>query len=624
MPRIALKDTRQEVNLFNRRALILALGMALLFGALVWRLVYLQVIQQSLYTTLSTQNQVSLIPIEPNRGLIYDRNGILLAENLPYYSLDYILDKARYAKETLQKLKQIIPISREEQNEFFKQLQQRRRFEPVPIKTRLTEAQIARFYLNQWRFKDVAIHTRLLRHYPFGPAFTHVLGYMGRINQQELGELDAVNYSATNYIGKLGIEKYYEDTLHGTVGNEQVETDANGRIVRTLKRTPPIPGSTLYLTIDAPLQLAIETVMEDYRGAVVAIQPKTGEVIAFVSNPSYDANPFVTGISSAAYTRLQKDPDKPLYNRALRGLYAPGSTVKPYFALAALIYNAVTPQYTLTCPGWFSLPNSAHVYRDWRKHGHGRVNLQKAITESCDVYFFNLSVRLGIENIDKILTAFGFGKNTDIDMGEELPGIVPSPAWKLNSTGAHWYRGDTVITSIGQGFNLVTPLQAAAAVATLGLRGEHFQPHLLLKQQSSDSIITNTDPIILPKINASKADWDLVHKGMRDVVASPMGTAYPPTRFGHDTPYSVAGKTGTVQRIRIKDQVNRSDENLPEHLRENSWFIAFAPVENPAIALAVIVENSHDAPVIARKVLDFYFINQKHWKKDEKKDAIHH
>ena len=611
MSRIALKDTRQEVNLFNRRAIILAVAIALLFGALVWRLVYLQVIQQSLYTTLSTQNQVSLIPIEPNRGLIYDRNGILLAENLPYYSLDYVLDKARYAKDTLQRLKQIIPISPEEQTEFFKQLQQRRRFEPVPIKTRLTEAEIAKFYLNQWRFKDVTIHTRLLRHYPFGPAFTHVLGYMGRINQQELGELDATNYSATNFIGKLGIEKYYEDILHGIVGNEQVETDANGRIVRTLKRTPPTSGSTLYLSVDAPLQLAIETVLEEYRGAVVAIQPKTGEVLAFVSNPSYDPNPFVTGISSSAYTALQKDPDKPLYNRALRGLYAPGSTVKPYFALGALKYEAVTPSYTLTCPGWFSLPNSEHVYHDWRKHGHGRVNLQKAITESCDVYFFNLSVRLGIEKIDQVLTDFGFGKKTNIDMGEELPGIVPSPAWKLKATGAHWYRGDTVNSSIGQGFSLVTPLQAAAGVATLGLRGNHFQPRLLIKQQNPDGKIINNDALALPPIKASKEDWDLVHKGMRDVVASPMGTAYPETRFGHDTFYTVAGKTGTVQRIRIKDQENRSDAKLAEHLRENSWFIAFAPVENPKIAIAVIAENSHDAPVIARKILDFYFIKRK-------------
>lgn len=602
-----IKNYSQEVSRYHRRLLLAFLLMVCLIAVLIGRLVSLQIIDHAKYTTMSRDNQINLIPVAPNRGLIYDRNGVLLAENVPAFSLDLIPDHVKNTRQTIAELQKIIDISPDEIDEFYKMKKQHHRYEPVPLKLNLSEEQLAKFYVNRWKFPGVKITARMMRHYPMGKAMASVIGYVGRINENELQHIDKTNYSASNYIGKVGIERYYEHLLHGTVGYDEVEMDASGHIVRTMKNILPTPGADLYLSIDSKLQVAAEDALGDHRGAVVAIDPQTGEVLALVSNPSYDPNLFVKGISSKQFNELQNSPERPLYNRAIRGQYPLASTIKPYMAIQGLDSGEITPQYTIYDPGWFKLPNNKHIYKDWKKHGY--VNVTKAIIVSCDTFFYGLSVKIGIKGMDDILDAFGFGKYTNIDMEEELPGLIPSPAWKLRRTGQPWYTGDTVNSSIGQGFMLATPLQLAHAVATLSLRGKGFQPKLLHKYQQANGIDVQEEAINLPTVELQHQNvWQVVIDAMEGVINNPSGTGY---AFGRNPPYTVAAKTGTGQVYKPARYEDLPNSNIPEKYRSHSLFIAYAPVEDPKIAIAVVVEHTPGyAPIVARKVIDEYLLTE--------------
>jgi penicillin-binding protein 2 len=609
MRRIAIKDHIQEIQLISRRCISVLVIMFIMIALLIARLGYLQLVKQDLYTTLSKKNSLDLAPIEPTRGLIYDRNGVLLAENTPVFSLDVIPYKVGNLQEMIAEITKFIPLTETELTQFHKELKQHRRYDEIPLKLRLNETEVAKFAENQYRFPGVFIKARLIRHYPLGSALSHVLGYVGRINTDELDDIDTANYSATNYIGKLGIEKFYEDELHGTVGYEQAETDASGEIVRILNQIRPLPGKNLYLTIDSNLQVVAEKALQGQRGALVAIQPSTGQILAMVSEPSYEPDMFVTGISTHDFQQLQQSPDRPLYNRALRGLYPLASTIKPYMALEGLESGVANLDYTIQDPGWYQLPNSDHLFHDWKRHGHGSVNLTKAIVSSCDIYFYELGHKMGIDRIDDILERFGFGDLTGIDMGEEVPGVIASPEWKQRMKGASWYEGDTVISAIGQGYMQATPLQLAQAVTTLANHGERFVPHLLLTQQepgktADPTLSTPLEPVTLTDPNI----WKIIIDAMQGVITSPEGTGY---HFGKIGPYTVAAKTGTAQvhSKKLSDYAQDEQEaNIPEHLRDHSLFIAFAPVDHPQIAIAVVVENSKLAAGVARKVFDYYLL----------------
>ncbi len=609
--RITLKNYDQESRLFRSRVLIFAALFGLLTVVLIGRLAYLQIIQHTHYTTLSDQNQLALIPIEPNRGLIYDRNGVLLAENIPTFSLDIIPDRIPNLPKTIKKLQTIVNIDDEALALFNRHRKQHRSFEPVPLKLKLSEQELAKFYVNQHDFPGVMVTARMTRHYPDGPEMVNFLGYVGRINESELKKLDRTDYSASNHIGKVGIERYYETQLHGKVGYDQVEVNAAGRNVRTVEHHPPEPGENLYLTVDSRLQHIAHESFAGERGALVAIKPKTGEILALVSHPSYDPNDFTNGVSASKYNELQTSEDKPLYNRALRGQYPMASTIKPFLALQALNTQAVDPEATLHDPGWFTLPNNSHIYNDWEDRGHGYVNLRKAIIVSCDVYFYTLAMKLGIKNISEILKQFGFGALTGIDTLEEMPGIVPTPEWKYRTQHARWYPGDTVISGIGQGFILTTPLQLASGAATIANRGVRYQPHLLFKSMNPKGE-SQLNPIVpeTPVKLENEEYWDYVIEAMQGVINStnPSGTGY---KFGRNPPYSAAAKSGTAQIYRPPKYAELPDVQVPKRYQDHSLFIVFAPVKDPEIALAIIVENSKNAQYIARKVIDAYLLKDK-------------
>ncbi|MEE9452106.1 MAG: penicillin-binding protein 2, partial [Gammaproteobacteria bacterium] len=444
------------------------------------RLYYLQIYQNERYTTLSAKNQISILPISPQRGVIYDRNGIVLAENIPTFSLVIIPEKIEDIEETIEQLNAIINLSEVEITLFKQQAQHRRKSEPVPIRFKLSEADVAQLAVNQHRFPGVLVQADLMRTYPLGGAFGHVLGYIGRINEKDLEEVDAFDYQATDFIGKIGIERYYEKLLHGRTGHEEAEKDASGRVVRVLDRVAPQPGNDIYLTLDSNLQIAADEAMGELRGAVIALDPRSGEVLAMVSKPNFDPNLFVQGFSQAEYDTLLTSTYRPLFNRTIRGQYPLASTIKPFIAIQALDANIVSLDYEVYDRGWFQFPNSSRRYRDWKRDGHGWINLHRAIVASCDTFFYELANMMGIDPMYDILTAFGFGKKTGIDLMEEQVGLVPNPAWKRQYNGESWFPGDTIITGIGQGFTLSTPLQLALATAYLANKGQHVQPHLLL------------------------------------------------------------------------------------------------------------------------------------------------
>lgn len=603
----SFKNYRAESQHQRFRLNLLVAILIILSLILILRLAYLQISEFKRYQTLSLKNQMSIIPIAPPRGVILDRNGVLLAENIPVYVLEIIPEHVKDIKKTLVKLKELLPsISDDDIEAFNKVRTQSRSFVPIPIKLKLNQEEVAIFAINQYHFPGVSIKARLMRHYPLGEMTAHVLGYVGRINIEELKKVDPTNYRATNFIGKAGVEKYYEDILHGKVGYQMVETDVSGRTLRVINKQNPHSGAKLYLSIDIKLQEAAYEALKGKRGALVVINSHNGEILAMVSSPSFDPNIFVGGVSTKDYKILSNALQRPLFNRAVRGVYPPASTIKPFVGLAGLDKGFVTTTSEIYDPGKYKLPTAKHIYRDWKKTGHGTMNFKRAITVSCDTYFYHLGNKMGISNIEDMLVKFGLGQLTHVDLHEEANGIVPSVRWKRQVKGVAWYPGDTLITAIGQGFMLATPLQMANATASLSQHGQRFRPHLLTKTVNSDNEeVDEYKPIEeYPVYLREEANWNIVAEAMHSVLTSNEGTGY---RFGRNPPYPVAGKTGTAQVFSGHQYEKTKYEDIPEALRDNSLFIAFTPVETPDIALAVVVENDVTASTVARQVLDAYY-----------------
>lgn len=608
-PLNTFKDNLLESRLFLGRSITAMIIAGLLIAALIARLAWLQVVAHEHFRTLSEDNRVKLQPIPPNRGLIYDRNGILLAENLPSFRLEIIPEQVRDMEATLAELARLIEIRDFDRERFQKMRARMNRFEGVPLRFHLSDEEVARFAVNRHLFPGVDIRAGLSRNYPLGSHSAHAVGYVGRINEDELTVIDAVNYRGTTHIGKVGIEKTYEDLLHGSVGYQQVETNAQGRTLRVLSRQPPRAGSSLYLSLDARLQQAAEEAFGDFNGSAVAVDPRSGEVLALVSLPGYDPNPFVNGIEYKDYKALNEDPDQPLFNRALRGQYPPGSTLKPFVGLAGL-ENGATSAHTQTyCPGFYMLPGNDRKYRDWKRTGHGMVDLKTAIAESCDVYFYDLARSLGIDRLHDYLVQFGFGGRTGIDIVGELPGILPSSAWKRATKNAPWFPGETLISGIGQGFNLATPLQLAVATATLAAYGEFHQPRVVHAIRAPDGTFAPQPAPPVRRIPIQHREhWDRILEAMVEVVHGPRGTA---RRIGVGIDYQIGGKTGTAQVFGLKQEEEYDAEAIAEKLRDHALFIAYAPAHDPRIAVAVVVENGGSGGAvgspIARHILDRYF-----------------
>jgi penicillin-binding protein 2 len=607
--RVTIKDHIRESRLFNERAAwAMIIAAAMLIGGIGGRLIYLQVLNYTHYATLSDGNRISLVPEPPMRGFIHDRNGVVLAQNIPSFNLEIIPEKSDNLEETIARLREIIAISDEDVRRFYRQLRGKRPFSSVPLRFNLNDIEMARFAVERHRFPGVETEARALRYYPQGSLGVHAIGYVGRINEEELRQLDS-NYSATDFIGKTGVERYYERLLHGDIGFKQIETNALGRVLRQLSRTEPVPGQSIYLTIDADLQRVAEEAIGNRRGAVVAIDPNNGDILVLASMPTYDPNLFVTGIDQRTYDELQNSIDKPLFNRALRGQYPPGSTVKPFIGLAGLENERISASTTTYCPGWFSLEGDSHRFRDWKKHGHGTMNVESAIAQSCDVYFYDLAVALGIDRMHEYLSRFGFGQLTGIDLREERAGLLPSREWKRAQRKEPWYRGETVITGIGQGYMLATPLQLAHAAAILGARGKMHPPRLVraIEHQAPTGV---QDLPSVPRQAVEVVDernWDAIIEAMRKVVHSPTGTA---NAVGRGAPFEMAGKTGTAQVFSVAQDARYVEADVAERLRDHALFIAIAPVEAPRIAIAVIIENgssgSGAAAPVARRVIEHY------------------
>lgn len=605
---IQLKDPYRESRIYSARTVAAIVVVASLLAILVSRYFTLQITEYETYRTESDRNRVQLQPLPPKRGLIYDRNGVLLADNRPSHILSLVRERVPDLEETLAQLQQMVPITEYDLDNFRKKLNRGRPYEAVPLRFRLTEEERARLAVNRYRLPGVVVDAQLLRYYPEGELFSHALGYVGRISENEAYDLDEVNYRGTFHIGKVGVEKYYEDALHGTVGYQNVETNAHGRILRVLESHSPVPGSDLVLHLDSRIQQAAYDALDGRRGAVVAIDPKTGGVLALVSNPGFDTNLFVNGISSLNYNALRDSPDVPLFNRAVQGQYPPGSTVKPMMAMAGLETGLVTPETTVPDPGWYRLPGDSRRYRDWilriRGTGHApEVDMKMAIAQSCDVYFYDLARRLTIDGMHDQLKPYGLGSPTLIDTTSERPGVLPSTRWKREARGMVWYPGETLSAGIGQGYMLTTPLQLAVATAVLASRGERRTPRFL---KEIDGV--EVKPAKLSSMVASPEHWDAIYDGMREVVHGERGTA---KTLSKGIKYTMAGKTGTAQVIGIAQNAVYNEDEVSERNRHHGLFIAFAPMEAPTIAVAIIVENgggSSAASPIARKVIDTWLL----------------
>ncbi|MES2012767.1 MAG: penicillin-binding protein 2 [Pseudomonadota bacterium] len=613
--RAELKNYQHEQYYFKLRLGFTAFVVLALFGVLAARFFYLQIKQYQHYQTLAENNRISLVPIIPNRGLILDKNGVVLAHNFFVYTLEITPSKIKNLEETIAQISQLVEISTLDRKRFNKFREQSHSFESAPIRTHLNEIEAARFAVNHYRFPGVEIKSRLYRHYPLGKLGSHMVGYIGRINDKDLANLDKAgdlsNYKGSDHIGKSGLEQYYEKNLHGSTGFQQVEIDADGHAVRVLSSNAPVPGDNLILSADSKLQEIAETAFGDKRGALVAINPKTGEVLSYVSQPTFDANLFVDGIDVENWKALNESLDKPLINRPLRGIYPPGSTFKPFAALAGLEAGKRAPPFSISDSGFYTLPGSSHRYRDWKPSGHGMVDMQRAITISCDTFFYGLAMELGIEKLTSFVRHFGFGQKSGIDIQGEIEGLLPTPEWKMRRYKQPWYPGETVIAGIGQGYTLVTPLQLAQATATLANNGVAMKPHLVTQiQKAITGENQQISPIVQDRIELNPTNLDIVRRGMVDVTL-PGGTA---ASVGANAPYAIAAKTGTAQVIGIKQNEKYNANSINERHRDHALFIAYAPADDPKIALAVIVENGQHggstAGPIARKVMDYYLLGK--------------
>ncbi|MEJ2130560.1 MAG: penicillin-binding protein 2 [Gammaproteobacteria bacterium] len=623
---LTLTDPAGESRIFTGRALVAFSGMLLLMLMLALRMVQLQVLEHDHYRTISDQNRIHIQPLAPTRGRLFDRNGVLMADNVPVFSVTLVKERVEDLDETLEIIDSLIGLSEREIRVFRERLDERRRpFESVPVRLKLTEEEMAVIAVNRHRLPGVRVEANLVRHYPLGATTASALGSVRRITVEDLRAFDPddlVDYSATQYMGKLGVEKYYEKILHGAVGHQQVETDARGTIRKVINYSRPTPGQNLTLHLDSRLQVAAVQALEGRRGAVVALEPSTGGVLALVSEPSYDPNTFITGIDAEAFEALRASDDAPLFNRAVDGQYSPGSTFKPFVGLAALSHDVTDWDREIHDPGWFQLPGNSRIYRDWNWHkdrggGHGEVRLRKAIYRSSNIYFYTIASELGIERLASFVEQFGFGQSWAVDIPDPGVGLLPTPDWKRSVRGLPWYPGDDVNLGIGQGDLLVTPLQMATAVAVIANRGRKVRPRMLL---SSDSPLNglNAAPPLGPVEGLSEEDLegmigamtDVVHRGNRGLDENGTAWAY----IGLDAPYRMAGKSGTAQVVEIAQGQEYDEEELEERLRKHAWFIAFAPVDDPKIAVAVLVENggggSSVAGPVARRVMDTYLLSE--------------
>ncbi|WP_263146668.1 penicillin-binding protein 2 [Pseudomonas sp. RIT-PI-AD] len=606
---IRLKDHEKDARLVRNRVIVGAVAVLLLTCVLIARLYYLQVIQYEYHSTLSENNRVHVQPVPPTRGLIFDRNGVVVADNRPSFSLTVTRERTGDWEQVLDVIVEVLGLSADDRALFEKRMKQGRRpFEPVPILFELNEEQIARIAVNQFRLPGVEVVAQLVRHYPQGTHFAHSVGYVGRINEKEVKELDPINYSGTHHIGKTGIERFYEPELHGQVGYEEVETNARGRVLRVLKRTDPQPGKDIVLSLDIRLQEAAEAALGGRRGAVVALDPRTGEVLAMVSQPSYDPNLFVTGISFKDYAELRDSIDRPLYNRVLRGLYPPGSTIKPVVAVAGLDSGVINASTRVFDPGFYQLPNYDHKYRNWNRSGDGWVNLETALMRSNDTYFYDLAHKMGIDRLHAYLSRFGIGQRVSLDMFEEAPGLMPSREWKRATRRQVWYPGETLILGIGQGYMQATPLQMAQATALVANKGKWIRPHLARTIEGQPPV----DPDPMPDIVLRDPGyWDQARNGMELVMHGARGTA---RKVGETAAYRIAGKSGTAQVVAIRQGERYDRSKLQERHRDHALFVGFAPAENPRIAVAVMVENGESgsgvaAPVV-KQVMDAWLLGE--------------
>ncbi|WP_062359394.1 penicillin-binding protein 2 [Vreelandella aquamarina] len=621
--RDTLKNPEQELRIFRVRALLAVLVVIVLTSLLVGRLGYLQIVQHDLYSTRSEKNRVRVEPLPPNRGLIYDRNGVLLAENRPTYNLTLVRERVDDLDDTLALLVDLLELPEEEIEAFQVRSRQRQRpFQPALLMSDLSEEQIARLAVNRHRLPGVEVEAQLLRYYPNAEVMAHALGYVGRINAEELQDLDPGRYAGTHFIGKTGVERFYETELHGEAGLRKVETNARGRVLRELGRTDPVPGANLTLTLDRSLQMLAYELLDGRRGSIVAIVPNTGEILAMVSTPGFDSNQFVTGIDVASYRALQEDIDLPLFNRAIRGHYPPGSTIKPFLALAGLVEGVITPDSTINDPGFYQLPNDSRRYRNWLRWGHGRVDMERSIAVSNNTYYYTLAHDLGIDKLHERMTNFGFGQRVAHDVQGESTGLMPSRDWKRARFNQPWYPGETLSVGIGQGYWQVTPLQLASATAALANRGHWVKPRLALR--IGEEPVPAELPDTLPDIQLANDNWwDRVYSGMEKVLSGSEGTA---RRTGVGLEYRMGGKSGTAQVFSLGQDQRYNAEELEERLRDHALFMAFAPIEEPKIAVSVIVENagggSTHAAHLARAMTDAWLLEDEAPEAEEVKEVL--
>ncbi|MFQ2191075.1 penicillin-binding protein 2 [Aeromonas jandaei] len=613
--RIEMRDHSAEGNLFFRRTLVAYIGIVVLMLVLLGNLYYLQVESYDTYQTRSNSNRIRVVPVAPPRGLIYDTNGVLLAENRPVYSLEIVPEETTDLAKTADELVALLGLPEGTKEKFLAEVKRQRRFKPVALYEKLTEYQVALFSVNQHNYPGASIEAYLKRYYPFGDTLTHALGYVAKINTRDVERLDKedklANYAATKDIGKQGVEKYYEDELHGVAGYQEVEVNNRGRIVRTLKFQPPVPGKDIYLNIDVRLQLKAQQLLAGQRGAIVMMDPKTGAILAMESSPSYDPNLFVTGISGPNYSALLNDPARPLVNRTTQGIYAPASTVKPMMSIMGLNEGAITPGYRYFGGPSFSIPGTTKKFRDWRRWGHGWLDVYRAIEVSADTYFYDLAYRVGIDKIHSYMTKFGFGQYTGVDLYEESKGVMPSRDWKMARWRQPWYQGDTISIGIGQGYWSATPLQLAKAISILTQNGHDVTPHLLKSTASQAGVVdAPVNPNIALKLK-NDSFWKVAQEGMWRVNHGSEGSGR--LSFAK-APYSSGGKSGTAQVVGLKENQVYNIKTVKAEHRDNALFVAYAPFEAPKAVVALVLENSigggggRAASPIARQMMDAFLL----------------
>ena len=608
-PRESVRNAQAESNLYARRAVIAFFGVLVLTCILIANAYNLQVVHFEDYQTRSNGNRIKLLPVPPTRGLIYDRNGKVLAENITYFGLYIVPEKTENLEETLQELKTVVGLTDEEIEAYRKEKKRTSRYTPILLKGNLSEEQMATFAVNQYRFPSLDVQAYYKRNYPYGETLTHILGYVAKINDKDKKKLEEEgkfgNYAGSHDIGKLGIEKYYEDQLHGETGFEEVEINNRGKVIRKLRDQPGVAGSSIRLTIDVELQQFIQELLGPQKGSVVVLDPRDSSILAMVTNPSYDNNLFVGGVSGKDYKRLLDDPAHPLYSRATQGTYPPASTVKPFYAVMGLAEGKITTNTTIFDPGFWILPGTTQRYRDWKRGGHGSTNLNKAIVESSDTYFYQLAYDTGIDKMSEWMTKFGFGQKTGIDIYEESAGVYPNKEWKFKKDKRAWVQGDTIPVGIGQGYWIATPLQLTKALSVLINNGRVNTPHLMMEVISSNKTEPYRDPLLYEDIKGvPERYWNAAKLGMYNVINAGNGTG----KKAAGSFYRAAGKSGTAQVFNLKG--GKYNKNaIKKELQDHAWFISYAPFEEPKVAVAVILENAGgggaNAAPVAKRVMDF-------------------